>query len=92
MPGGRNGPLLGKPVEEWSAMATAITTGTKWAVFGDFRNFLVADRLGFQVELIPHLFGSANRFPTGQRGLLAVWRSGSGVLVATGICSRQGDH
>ena len=81
MPGGRDGPLLGKGVEEWSAMATAVTTGSKWAIYGDFRNFLVADRLGFQVELIPHLFGATNRFPTGQRGAYYYWRVGSDVLV-----------
>jgi HK97 family phage major capsid protein len=81
MPQGRNGPLVGKPAEEWSSMTTAVATGSKWAIFGDFSNFLIADRLGFQVELIPNLFGAAFR-PTGQRGLLGIWRSGSGVLVA----------
>jgi HK97 family phage major capsid protein len=85
MPGGRNGPLLGKPVEEWSSMATAATTTTKWALYGDFRNFLITDRLGFSVELVPHLFGATNRFPTAQRGLLGLWRSGSGVTVANGF-------
>jgi HK97 family phage major capsid protein len=85
MPGGRNGPLLGKPVEEWSSMATAATTTTRWALYGDFRNFLITDRLGFSVELVPHLFGATNRFPTGQRGLLGLWRSGSGVTVANGF-------
>ena len=63
-------------------MATAVTTGSKWAIVGDFTNFLVADRLGFSVELIPHLFGASNRFPTLQRVLIGIWRSGSGVLVA----------
>jgi HK97 family phage major capsid protein len=85
MPDGRNGPLLGKAVVEWSSMATAATTGTKWAIYGDFRNFLIADRLGFSVELVPHLFGATNRFPTGQRGLLAIWRTGTGTLVANGF-------
>jgi HK97 family phage major capsid protein len=82
MPDGRNGPLLGKNVVEWSAMATAATTGTKWALYGDFRQFLVADRLGFTLEIIPQLFGATNRFPTGQRGAYAVWRTGTGVLVS----------
>ena len=81
MPQGRDGPLLGKPVEEWSAMTTAVATGSRWAIFGDFRNFLIADRLGFSVELVPHLFGATNRFPTGQRGLFSIWRTGTGVLV-----------
>jgi HK97 family phage major capsid protein len=85
MPGGRDGPLLGKPVEEWSAMATAATTTTKWAIYGSFENFLITDRLGFSVELVPHLFGATSRFPTGQRGLLGLWRSGSGVTVANGF-------
>jgi HK97 family phage major capsid protein len=82
MPEGRSGPLLGKRAYEWSSMATGASTGTKLGIYGNFRNFLVADRLGFSVELVPHLFGSANRFPTGQRGLVSFWRSGSGVLVA----------
>jgi HK97 family phage major capsid protein len=85
MPGGRDGPLLGKPVEEWSSMVTTVTTGSRWAIYGDFRNFLITDRLGFSVELIPHLFGAANRFPTGQRGLLGLWRSGSGATVLNGF-------
>jgi predicted phage gp36 major capsid-like protein len=81
MPGGRDGPLLGKNVEEWSSMTAAVTTGSKWAIYGDFRNFLITDRLGFSVELVPHLFGATNRLPTGQRGLLGLWRSGSGATV-----------
>jgi len=32
------------------------------------------------VELIPHLFGSSNRYPTGQRGLYMYWRNSSKVL------------
>ncbi len=31
------------------------------------------------VELVPHLVG-ANRRPTGQRGLLAYWRVGAGLI------------
>jgi hypothetical protein len=34
---------------------------------------------GAQIELIPHLFGATNRFPIGQRGILYIWRSSSGV-------------
>ena len=32
------------------------------------------------VDVVPHLFG-ANRRPTGQRGLYAMWRNNSKVLV-----------
>ena len=73
----REGPWLGYRKYEASAMTYATTTGTKIAVAGDFRaGFVIVDRIGLQIEVIPHLFG-ANRRPTGQRGVYAFWRSGS---------------
>lgn len=80
---GRPGRLIDYPVYEASAMANAsdITTANiSLAVLGDFKKFLIVDRVGMAVELIPHLFGATNRFPTGQRGLYAVWRNTSKVL------------
>ena len=32
---------------------------------GDWSGFTIVDRLDAQIELIPHLFGATNRFPTG---------------------------
>jgi HK97 family phage major capsid protein/HK97 family phage prohead protease len=80
--GGRPSELAGYPVYEASTMpnATGLVTTTKLAIFGDFQKFLIVDRIGMSVELIPHLFGTANNFPTGQRGLFAIWRNGSAVL------------
>jgi HK97 family phage major capsid protein len=72
--------LIGYPANEASSMATALTTGQKIGVLGDFRHFAIVDRIGMDIELIPHLFGS-NRRPTGQRGIFAVWRNNSEVLV-----------
>jgi HK97 family phage major capsid protein len=79
----RDGPLAGKRLVEWTTMATAATTTTKWALYGDFRAaFTIADRIGMTVELIPHLFGAAQgALPTGQRGLFCYWRTGSKVVV-----------
>ena len=55
--------------------------GTKIAVAGNFKKgFLIADRLGASVEYIPFLFGPANRYPTGQRGLYLYWRTGSTTI------------
>jgi hypothetical protein len=31
---------------------------------GDWSGFTIVDRLVAQIELIPHLFGATNRFPT----------------------------
>lgn len=73
--------LIGRPVAEGSEMPSfATTTAAPLAVLGDFSKFLIVDRVGMQVELVPHLFG-ANRRPTGMRGIYVWWRNGSKVLV-----------
>lgn len=78
--------LLGKPTNEASEMPTfALTAGTKVAVYGDFaRGFLIVDRIGMSVELIPQVFG-ANGRPTGQRGIFAWWFNGSKVVVPNAL-------
>jgi predicted phage gp36 major capsid-like protein len=51
---------------EWSTMQTSLTTtGQRLAILGDWSGFTIVDRLGAQIELIPHLFSATNRFPTG---------------------------
>jgi HK97 family phage major capsid protein len=77
---GRGGPFLGTPKLEWSTMSSATTvTGSKVAVVGDWTGYVIADRIGAQIELIPHLFGAANRYPTGERGFYYFWRTGTAV-------------
>ena len=74
--------LLGYPVYEASAMRgtvdinTAATADNFILVLGDFRNYVIVDRVGMSIEYIPHLFG-ANGRPTGQRGWYAYWRVGA---------------
>lgn len=82
----RGSRLLGKPVNEASEMpAFALTADTKVAVYGDFqRGFIIVDRIGMSVELIPQVFG-ANGRPTGQRGIFALWFNGSKVLVPNAL-------
>lgn len=81
LPGGFPAQLLGKPVYECSTMDGAIGTGTdSVAVLGDFRKYLIVDRVGLAVEFIPHLFGATNARPTGQRGWYAYWRVGADAL------------
>lgn len=73
--------LIGYPAYEASAMTTTVAgTNDRALVFGDFSQFLIVDRVGMSVELVPHLFGT-NRRPTGQRGIYAIWRNNAKVLV-----------
>ena len=75
------GTLIGYPASEWSAYSSALTTsGSTVLTFGDFSYFRIIDRVGMDVELIPHLFSTANNRPTGQRGLYCYWRNTSAVV------------
>jgi HK97 family phage major capsid protein len=79
---GRPPELLGYAAREASAMPTRTTAGNRYLILGDFQQFLIVDKAGMAIELIPHLFDGANpTMPTGQRGLYALWRNNSAILV-----------
>lgn len=73
--------LLGRRVLEAESMDGTITTSgavaNYAAIFGDFSNYVIADRIGMTVEFIPHLFHTANNRPSGQRGWYAYARTGA---------------
>ncbi len=73
--------LVGYPTYVYSAMSTQLTTtGASILTVGDFKRFLIVDRVGMQVELVPLLMATANNRPYGARGLYAYWRNSSAVL------------
>lgn len=77
--------LLGRTMHENSNMDgsinAAVTENNYPLVYGDFgRGFVIVDRVGSTLEIVPHLFG-ANRRPTGQRGALLWFRTGSNVVI-----------
>jgi HK97 family phage major capsid protein len=57
----------------WNVAATA---NNYILTVGDWSNFVIVDRIGTTLELMPHVVGS-NRRPTGQRGALLWFRTGS---------------
>jgi HK97 family phage major capsid protein len=74
-----------KPWHENSNMDGSIdaaATANNYAlIYGDIRRgFIIADRIGSTLEIIPNLVGT-NRRPTGQRGALLWFRTGSEVVV-----------
>jgi len=81
-PGAYAANLLGRPAYESSAMSGTFTTGQLIGVYGDWNYFVIVDRVGMAIEVIPHLFDVTNNMPTGQRGLYAYWRNGSKVVDA----------
>lgn len=71
--------LKGRPVEFATNFPdfTGTTAAANILVVGDFRNYVIVDRLGMNVELVPHLFDVTDNRPTGQRGWFAYARSGA---------------
>ncbi|WP_336819002.1 phage major capsid protein [Gordonia sp. MMO-8] len=70
---GRKSELLGRP----DLVAEAMDADQ--ILFGDFSNYVIADRIGTTIEYIPNLFGSNGR-PTGKRGWYAHFRVGADVV------------
>lgn len=78
---GRPEVLLGRPALEAEAMDGTITTAGAVSnfvlIFGDFSNYVIADRVGTRVEFIQHLFATGNNRPSGSRGWYAYYRVGA---------------
>lgn len=79
--GGRNR-LLGyewvesSTVDDSTDINPAATEDNFILYLGNWSRYVIVDRVGMSVELVPHLFGNNNR-PTGQRGLYAYLRTGA---------------
>lgn len=86
---GRPDGLLRKPVYEQSSMPPTSAGGegvNDYLVLGDFKQFLIVDRIGMTVEVAQHLFrqavaGAGYGVPTGQRGFIAHWHNNARIVV-----------
>lgn len=72
--------VLGWPLYESTTMASALTTGTKIAIAGDFSQYYIVDRIGMSLTYDPLVKGASFR-PTGQAGWFAMWRVGADAAV-----------
>lgn len=50
-------------------------------IYGDFKQFLIVDRIGMTVEMVPTVLDPTTGRPTGQRGVYAVWMNNSKILI-----------
>ena len=70
--------MLGYPIIEVPSAphgaANFTTDGVIHTVFGDPKTYVIVDRIGMSIEVIPHLFDGAGK-PKGQRGIFAMWRN-----------------
>jgi HK97 family phage major capsid protein len=69
-----------------SAVSTLTTDAAQIAVFGDPKNYVIVDRIGMNVEVVPTMLnGATPSFPTGQRGIYCYWRSTARPLNVDGM-------
>lgn len=87
--GGYNARVLGYPAYESYDMSSTFATTELLATLGDFQQFIVIDRVGMAIEVIPHLFDVTYNQPTGQRGLYAYWRTGSNISTTSAFVTLQ---
>jgi HK97 family phage major capsid protein len=82
--------LLGYPIWETPSMPyTPTTDDTTWGVLCNPDTYVIVDRLGMSVKVIPDMLnGATPSFPTGEIGIYAFWRNTARVLNVDG--GRQG--
>jgi len=79
--------LRTRPVEYAGYMTDLTSSGvhTNITVVGDFKNYVIPQRVGMNVELVPHLFDVTSNRPTGSRGWFAYARIGGDVSTSQGF-------
>jgi HK97 family phage major capsid protein len=69
--------LLGAPIYESTTMSSSVATTTLEAIFGDFGQFIIVDRVGVSMVYEPLVKDTSTARPTGQAGWFMFWRTGS---------------
>ena len=81
---GRLGNLTGHPAYEVGGLPAAMATTNKVAGLFNTERFVIIDRIGMNIELIPNFLDATTGYPTGQRMVYAWWRNTScGIGTAT---------
>lgn len=63
-----------------SGISGAETASNYVLIVGDYQKYIMLDRVGMSVELVPHLFNTTTNLPDGRRGFYAWWRVGADSL------------
>jgi HK97 family phage major capsid protein len=71
--------LLGAPIYESTTMTSSVATTSLEAIFGDFGQFIIVDRVGVSMVYEPLVKGTGGILPAGQAGWFMFWRVGSAL-------------
>lgn len=77
--------LNGRPVilSDYAPATATTTTARNLLCVGDFSNYVLAQRAGMSVEVLPLVLGTTNNRPTGERALFAFARVGADSVLDT---------
>lgn len=77
--------LNGRPVilSDYAPAVATTTTARNLLAVGDFSNYVLAQRAGMSIEVLPLVVGTTSNRPTGERGLFAYARVGADSVLDT---------
>ena len=82
--------LLGAPIYESTTMTGSVATTSLEAIFGDFGQFIIVDRVGVSMLYEPLIKDQATGRPLGEAGWFMFWRVGSQLSTVNGFRVMKG--
>jgi len=77
--------LLGAPIYESTTMSATLSVGSLEAIFGDFGQYIIVDRVGVSMVYEPLVKGTGGILPAGQAGWFMFWRVGANLSTVQGF-------
>jgi HK97 family phage major capsid protein len=82
--------LLGAPIYESTTMSGTKSVGSLEAIFGDFQQYIICDRVGVSMIYEPLIKDTTTGRPTGQAAWAMFWRFGAQVSTANAFRVMKG--
>jgi len=82
--------LLGAPIYESTTMSATLSVGSLEAIFGDFSQYIIVDRVGVSMVYEPLVKGTGGILPAGQAGWFMFWRVGANLSTVQGFRVMKG--
>lgn len=82
--------LLGSPIYESTTMSGTTSVGSLEAIYGDFGQYIIVDRVGVSMVYEPLVKGTGGILPAGQAGWFMFWRVGAQLSTVNGFRVMKG--
>jgi HK97 family phage major capsid protein len=82
--------LLGAPIYESTTMSATKASNSLEAIFGDFGQYIIVDRVGVSMIYEPMVKATGSSLPSGQAGWFMFWRVGANLSTVNGFRVMKG--